>query len=138
MSSLVVDLGADPFVPTGLELEEHQKGEKFLWDPDRVGLYTSRDQNKGRVRGVILRSEVAGKNPFNACLLYFLLTNPGLIPDPWRYKEVFFWGTIYRNPSGLFVGSLQWKRGGQRRWYAANEYLGFEWNSNRPAAILIG
>lgn len=130
----IIDLDADPFVPDGSTVEEHVKGGQFEWDPVKVIPYPSPDQEAGRViRGDKLREHLKAKTVLNADLLDYLLKNPTLIPEDWKGKFVFFWGTIYRDPDGrLYVRYLRWG-GGQWRW--VYRWLGGGWDSDDPAAV---
>lgn len=130
----VIDLDANPFCPGGLTVEEHQKGGTFRWDPTKVQLYLSKPQSKGKlIGGHDLRKDLAGKPVLNACLLDYLLAHPHLIPEEWKGKAIFFWGTIYRDSGGgLFVRYLYW-RGGQ--WQSSYVWLDFVWHDFYPAAL---
>jgi hypothetical protein len=44
-----IDLDADPFIPSGLTVVEHQKGGQFTWDASKVTLYVSKQQQGGTV-----------------------------------------------------------------------------------------
>jgi hypothetical protein len=62
-----------------------------------------------------------------------LLANPELIPEEWKGKFIFFWGTIYRNSDGsLYVRYLNWN-GDQWNWNF--NCLDNDWNDNNPAAV---
>ncbi|OGY51099.1 MAG: hypothetical protein A3J65_01740 [Candidatus Buchananbacteria bacterium RIFCSPHIGHO2_02_FULL_45_11b] len=113
----LIDLDADPFVPKGWKVVEHQKGGPLAWDPKRVALWLSENQNNGKaIEGRLLREELKDQPVFNANLLDYLLAHPELIPDEWKGKAVFFWGTIYRNTDGNpYVRYLHW-RGESGRW----------------------
>ena len=106
----VIDLDAEPFVPDGWKVEEHQKGGQFKWDASKVALYLSKKQQGGSfIEGNKLREGLKRKRVYNANLLDYLLANPDLIPEGWKGKAVFFWGTIYRNSDGyLCVRYLYW------------------------------
>ena len=129
-----IDLDATPFCPSDLTVEEHQKGGIFRWDPAKVQLYLSKLQSKGKViGGHDLRKDLAGKSVLNACLLDYLLKNPHLIPEEWKGKAIFFWGTIYRYLDGdLCVWCLYWA-GGQ--WQSISRWLGNGWRGSNPAAL---
>lgn len=125
--SHVIDCDADPFVPNGWSVVEHQKGGSFEWDASKAELWLANGQKNGRqLEGNKLRKEVAKKVPFNACALDYLLANPHLIPDEWKgNKYIFFWGTVYRYPdSRLLVRSLCWD-GNWWRWSSCCLDLGF-------------
>lgn len=106
-----IDCDANPYVPDGWKVEEHIKGGEFCWNPDKVELYLCDEQKGGVIEGNKLRKLLKGKPVLNACVLDYLFANPQLIPEEWRGKSVFFWGTIYRDSSGRsFVPYLYWHR----------------------------
>jgi hypothetical protein len=115
-------------------LEEHQKGGQFTWDASKVQLYISESQKKLRgIEGNELRKELADKPVYNANLLDYLLKNPHLIPEEWKGKYVFFWGTIYRSSGGsLYVRDLYWRGG---RWDWNGGLLDRGWGGSSPAAV---
>lgn len=117
----VIDCDADPFVlDTGewgeeqsCSVEEHRKGGRFIWDPTRVKLYLSEGQGSGQhIRGDVLRRELQSQPVLNANVLNYLRRpeNSSLVPEDWRDgRQVFFWGTIYREADGdLCVLYLRW------------------------------
>lgn len=130
----VIDLDAAPFCPSALTVEEHQKGGTFRWDSAKVQLYLSKPQSKGKViGGHDLRKDLAGKPVLNACLLDYLLKHPHLIPNEWKGKAIFFWGTIYRDSNGyLFVRYLCWD---DSQWQSDDGWLGHVWLGDGPAAL---
>lgn len=134
----VVDLDADPLVPTGWKVEEHVKGGQFEWDPAKVALYLSEGQRNGKwIQGTQLRQELKAKNPYNANLLDYLLAHPELIPEEWEERKseipVSFWGTIYRDPDGnLRVRYLHWSGG---RWDWGFGWLDGDWSGPYPVAV---
>ncbi len=131
-----VDLSSAPFIPDGWSVEEHQKGGQFVWDPTKVRLHLDEGQTDRRyVEGHKLRKLISKKNPYNANLLDFLLKNGNqhLIPEEWKGKAVFFWGTIYRNSDGnLYVRYLYWR---SRRWYWDYYWLDDVWDDVCPALV---
>jgi hypothetical protein len=130
----IIDCDPDPFVPDGWEVVEHVKGGQVQWNPSKVSLWlASGQQNGGYVVGNKLRKEVAKKSPFNANVLDYLLANPHLIPEEWKGKYIFFWGTIYRHRGGdLCVRCLYWRGG---RWGWSGGWLGYGFYGRYPAAL---
>jgi hypothetical protein len=132
----IIDCDADPFVPDGWSVEEHRKGGVFKWDKEaqKDALYLSEGQQNGkRIKGNELRKALAGKPMLNANVLDYLLANPHLIPEEWKGKAVFFWGTIYRHRDGrLCVRCLYWYGG---RWHWDAGWLDRGWRGNDPAAV---
>jgi hypothetical protein len=131
----VIDLDANPVIPNGLTVEGHQKGGQFKWDAAKVALFLSKEQQNGkRIEGKKLRTELAERPVFNANLLDYLLKHPHLIPEEWKGKYIFFWGTIYRNSSGsLGVRCLYW-HGGSWHWHDSY-WLDSDWYGDYPAAL---
>jgi hypothetical protein len=130
----VIDCDANPLVPNGWKVEEHQKGGQYKWDATKVSLWLADGQKDGEwLGGNKLRKELKGKPVYNANVLDYLLANPHLIPEEWKGKYVFFWGTVYRSSSGsLYVRCLFWRDG---RWDWHYFWLDYGWSDNRPAAV---
>jgi len=112
----LVDLDANPDMPSGLMVEEHHKGGRFKWDASKVALYLSERQHLGnKIDGNQLHDEIRGQPVYNENLLDYLLKNPQLFPAKWKKDEegnvpfIFFWGTIYRDRCDhLCVRCLYW------------------------------
>jgi hypothetical protein len=130
----IIDCDAAPFVPDGWSVEEHRRGGQMAWDSAKVGLYLSNRQKGGKVvKGHDLREDLRDKPVLNANALDYLLAHPHLIPEDWKGKAAFFWGTIYRNRDGdLCVRCLYWSGG---RWYWNYFWLDSDWISGNPAAV---
>lgn len=132
----IIDLAADPYIPNNWKVEHHEKGvSDFEFDPTKVRLHLSKNQEGTKsVEGHKLREELANEPVLNANLLDYLLKNPHLIPEEWKRKYVFFWGTIYRASNGdLYVRALSWHGSG---WFWNYSYLGRDFDSDNPAACL--
>ena len=94
----LIDLDANPFIPLGWKVNEHRKNGQFKWDPSKVKLYLSKEQQvRGWPEGNLLRRELVGKPVYNANVLDYLLKNPHVIPEEWKGKSIFFWGTSTSN-----------------------------------------
>lgn len=134
----VIDCDAQPFVPDGWSVEEHQKGGAFKWDKEtqKDALYLSKGQAGSKyIEGNKLRKELTEKSTpvLNANVLDYLLANPHLIPEEWKGKYVFFWGTVYRHrDGGLCVRYLSW---GDGRWGWSYDWLDYVWLGSHPAAL---
>ena len=133
----LIDCDAAPFLPEGWEgVEEHKKGGQLAFDASKVGLYLSTRQTEGekRIGGHDLRKELADKPVLNANVLDYLLAHPELIPDAWKGKYLYFWGTIYRDSDGsLCVRCLYWSDG---RWDWGYDWLGRRFGGQGPSALL--
>lgn len=130
-----IDCDAEPFTPHGWKVAEHKPGGKLEWDPQKVQLYYSKDQEKCLpIEGTQLREELNGKAVLNANVLDYLLNHPDEIPESWKGKAVFFWGTIYRRAdSVLEVRCLCWNG---TRWDWGYYPLEHKWDFSNPAAVL--
>ena len=130
----LINLDAPPFCPEGFEVVEHNKGGVLRWNSSKVGFYLSPRQQEGKwLKGTELREELKDQPTLNANLLDYLLVHPNLIPEEWKGKYIFFWGTTYRGPYGfLFVRYLEWN-GGQ--WFWDFYWLGSAWYSADPALV---
>lgn len=132
----IIDCDAEPFLPEILperwEVESHKKGGSLEWNPTKVRLHLSPSQQGGKcIKGNRLRKELENEPVLNANVLDFLIKHPELIPEEWKDKCVFFWGTIYRNSGGLlYVRFLDWDGG---RWYWSYGCLGGDWSGIYPA-----
>jgi hypothetical protein len=129
----LIDCDVAPFVPEGWSVVDHKRGGLWKWDPARVFLYLSKKQKKGSIEGNDLRKELADKPVMNANVLDYLLAHPELIPEEWKGKYIFFWGTIYRDSDGnLYVRYLGWNGSSWNCYYC---WLGSGFGSGRPAAL---
>lgn len=130
----IIDCDAKPFIPDELEVEEHHKGGQMEWSVGKTLLYLSELQKKGKcIRGYKLHEELRNMHPYNANTLDYLLAHVELIPEEWKGKIIFFWGTIYRGPVGhLYVRYLYWE-GGQ--WRGHYRWLSHDFHSSSPAVL---
>jgi len=131
----LIDCDAQPFTPDGWTIEMHCKGGVWEWNPEKISLYLSERQKDGKViNGNELRKDLENMQTLNANVLDYLLKNPQLIPEDWKGKAVFFWGTIYRDSGGdLCVRCLDWD-GSQWNWLY--DCLGLDFRDDFPAALL--
>jgi hypothetical protein len=129
-----IDCNAYPFVPDGWTMEEHHHSGIFTWDPTKVSLYLSKKQEEDKyVVGSDLYKELVNKPTLNANVLDYLLAHPHLIPEDWKGKAMFFWGTIYRySRDGLCVRSLYWDGDG---WCWTYYWLDSNFGSGNPALV---
>jgi hypothetical protein len=129
----IIDCSASPFIPDGWKVEEHQKGGLLEWNPAIVELYLADGQNNNTIKGHALRKLLAGKLVLNANVLDYLLAHPELIPEEWKGKCIFFWGTIYRDSGGgLCVRCLCWSGDG---WDWDYGWLDYGFYGDYPAAL---
>lgn len=133
----IIDCDADPYVPDGWSVESHKKGGQLEWASDKVALWLCQAQEASKVvQGNELRKLVeVEQDVLNANVLDYLLEHPHLIPQEWKGKAVFFWGTIYRRLlRALCVRYLFWSGG---EWFWEFIWLddGF-FDHDNPAAVL--
>ena len=131
----LIDCNVEPFIPDGWKVEEHRKGGQLEWNAEKISLYLSENQKDGNyTEGNKLRKELENKPVLNANVLDYLLKNPHLIPEEWKSKYVFFWGTAYRNSDGnLVVRYLNWNGG---KWNWNYNWFDNDFNDNNPAVVL--
>lgn len=128
-----IDCDAPPFVPEGWEVVEHQSGGQFVCNLDGIELYLADEQRQGSIDGHELRRKLEGRLSLNANVLDYLLKHPELIPDKWRGKYIFFWGTIYRDSDGnLYVRCLDWDH---EEWSWRFGWLDGPWDDDYPALL---
>ncbi len=110
ISNHIIDCSADPFIPSMWSLQRHREDGNFVWNPKKVKLYFSENQKKNKViDGRELFSELIDQSVLNANVLDYLLARQELIPEEWKGKRIFFWGTIYCNRNGSYVvRCLEW------------------------------
>jgi hypothetical protein len=121
-----------PWIPDNFTLAENKSLGKIKWDKKKVSLWLSQEQEKGYIYGETLKNKV--KNPLNSTVLKFLLDNPTEIPNEWKNKYIYFWGTILQNPNGVrFVLYLFW---GDGEWDWMYDWLDSDWGVDNPSAVL--
>ncbi len=136
----LINCDAKPFILSGSSIapDEEQlpnrvKGS-FKWSSDQMKLYQSEPQRQGKgINGYELKKKLMDKEVLPANVLDYLLAHPHLIPEEWKGKYVFFWGTIYRDSSGgPCVRYLYWD-GDRCDW--GYGWLYFGWHGGLPAAL---
>ncbi len=139
LPQLLIDCDAAPFTPNGWSIHKEDQiasavHGQFEWNPTRVKLHLSKSQKPGKlVEGNKLRKELEGQLVLNANVLDGLLAHSELIPDEWKGKAIFFWGTIYRDSNGdLCVRYLYWD---DSRWRWNDGWLDSSFSGNAPAAV---
>ncbi len=148
MNESKVDWSSAPFIPwsDGVVIEHldngilklERRGEDLYANSEKVGLYFSEQQRGGNyLEGHALRKELSDKRRYNANLLDFLIKkeNQCLIPESWKGKRVYFWGTIYRRADNRLYSRFLFWDGAEWHWlfsYLEDDYLGDE-----PAAVSL-
>lgn len=136
IAKCLINCDADPFLPDGWRVVAHQKGGQLELDPSRIRLYLSKGQKGDKcIGGHDLRKELENQPVLNANVLDYLLSHQDFIPESWKSKVTYFWGTIYSNGVGyLCVRCLDWRGG---RWYWGGRWLDGDWDDGDPSALLV-
>ena len=136
-SAVAVDLDADPFIPEGWELIEHERRGHVKWGECAWHLFVAENQRQDKytVPGVELRRQLRIWDTANANLLDFLLRNPSRIPTGFgRGLNIGFWGTLYHNSDGLLT--IRTLRRSANKWTEGYAFVGEWFSSSSPALIL--
>ena len=129
----IIDCDCDPYEPEDLSMKRHLRQGQLEWDPDKVLLHVFDEQREGSIHGNDLYEKL--KPILNACFLDHLLAHPHLIPEEWKGKHIFFWGTIYQDSAERqSVRYLYWD---SMRWTWNFVLLDCLWRNDFFAAILI-
>jgi hypothetical protein len=150
-----VDLAKTPRLPfDGAEVVKHEgKGiveielrsdDNLYIDGKKVVLHLSEHQmGDKRIIGHELRKglESGEQVLLNSNVLDYLYDHPELFPEHWKKDEsgetryIFFWGSIFRDPSDgfLYVRCLYWDDGRRYRYY---RWLGHDWYRQYPSAFV--
>lgn len=97
--TLSIDTNAvPPILPARVRIW-HEKRGHILFDPMKVTLWLSSEQEENPVLGIKLQKEIKKKRPLNACVLSCLLKHQEEIPEEWQSLRPCFWGTGYENLS---------------------------------------
>ncbi len=124
----------NPYVPEGWRLSVHKHNDKLKWNPENLQLYVHENQiaNKGMI-GHILFEGLWRKRVLNANVLDYLLSHLEIIPESWKWKDIFFWGTLYNNEKGdLCVRQLLWRGD---RWDWSQKGVHEQWHKTSIAVL---
>ena len=136
-----IDTTATPKIPSWLKsIEENDTSLGIIeWDKEayKESLFLSPEQiAKKSIKGedllTLIRKE---KIPvLNSSVLDYLLEHKDEIPEDWKKKRVYFWGTIFRSSGGgRGVRCLCWDGSD---WGDDGVWLGREWDDHKPAVRL--
>jgi len=140
MKHPIINCDLPPFVPEGFtllpdseQLPNRTKG-KVKFDISKVELYLSEKQKTGYIKGEELLRELKPKTVLTSHFLKYFLDNPELIPEEWKGKYIYFWGTLLRNPGGRrSVLYFYWFGG---RWSWVYSWLDSDWHDDSLSAGL--
>jgi hypothetical protein len=129
----VIDLDKITVNRRDYDVMEHQKGGRLTWSPAAVELYVDVLQVSKRATGHDIRKILADKPVLNICAMEFLLERQHLIPEEWKGKAIFFWGTIFRGYEGRpYVMCMRMWHG---EWAWSAHPLNNPWGTNSPAIL---
>lgn len=131
----IIDCDASPYTPNGWKFKDHQKGGQLKFDASQIELYFSTAQKNRRSSsdGSKLKKELASTSVLNANVLDYLLAHTELIPEDWKDKDIFFWGTTYRDSDGnQCVRCLSWNG---VKWFWSSRWIASSWFDSSPAAL---
>lgn len=137
MTSHIIDCDANPTIPyNGWTVEYHRRhGQLFEWNLSKIKLWLSKTQeDEQSLKGSELRNLLENQPVLNANVLDFLVKNPDLIPEEWKDKLVFFWGTIYRGTGGKIIIRCLWF---QESWSSNYLWDSHEYGSKDPAIVQV-
>jgi len=131
-NELIINLDVDPYLPDGWKIEQHLKQGQLKLNSEEIYIYLSEKSTNAVIQGRFLEKESIGRNGLNANVLDYLLDHTELIPqESLKGRDVYFWGTIYRNHENyLFVRVLA--RYG-KRWIWRGEFIAKDWSMEVPA-----
>ncbi len=139
----VIDCSAKPFIPRGMVLHEHNKGDAFYsWDiscqGDALWKTGAQDKVSRSVSGHAVLKKLGRTSALNANALDTLLVETDLIPeDEWTGKYIFFPGTIYRSVTSRFLFIRYLYRVSNRRWQSDLKCLSYNWPGSHYMALSI-
>ena len=116
MNGLIkIDCDAYPFIPDKWKLKCHKKAGAIAWNPQNIEICLLTDSKIENCLPYI-------ENSLNANVLDYLLARPWLIPESWKGKVIFFFGTQYYDSVGnICIRYLCWfgkEWGWSCRWLA--------------------
>lgn len=137
---IIIDCSVQPFTPDVWsvnpedQLPNRISRKDFEFNSQNLFFYFSDKQKQGVIEGNELKKELESQKVLPANVLDFLLEHQKFIPEEWKGKIIFFFGTIYRNSIGdLFVCCLRW---GGDKWHWCYNWLGNDWGGLSPAVCV--
>ncbi len=141
----IIDLDADPFIPEGWSImrkDQIVSRARGMWelDPNLMSLSRATEQSSRDLQGHDVKRILARmqRRVLPANVLDYLLAHQGLIPYDWqltRPRDIFFWGTVYRDASHRESVRYLFFTAGE--WLAYYRSLHYHYFSNDFAAFLI-
>ncbi|MFA7319073.1 MAG: hypothetical protein WC022_00520 [Parcubacteria group bacterium] len=150
-TTIMVNLDAPLILPfNGAEIEfqigsgwvkVEKRTDGLYVDGCKVILHLVERQKGGKViKGYELREELSGKRVLHPNIMDALFENQYMIPADWKKDEsgnirfIFFWAVIFRRAVGkLYVRCFYFSDG---EWFRGFRWLGDDWGSFSPAALL--
>ena len=136
MEGHIVDCDALPRPLDGWKIDEHRQHGKKECTSRHLMLWRSSDQEDGKeVSGFILYDELTGKAAANWNVLSHFLEHPRLIPEDWKGRRIYFWGTVFRDTKGNHrVCCLCWDT---RGWDWRSSTLDSSFGKHDVAAVFL-
>lgn len=135
MKTLTIDYDKKPSrIDLAIESHSNKKGKVKL-NLEDIKLYSALKLDESWIAGneYLKRLKSSGKVLLDARVMEELLASPESIPEDWRDKAVFFWGTIFRGGGLLYVAYLVWLG---NQWVADYRWLDGDFRLCHPAAVL--
>lgn len=133
-----IDSDANPEIPMGwgVTIAEHRTIGQLELGVRKLHQYQHDKQKTGEIfRLHDLRKELENKIVPNANALDYFFKNQQLIPEHWKGKTIYFFGTIYRDLLGnLYVRYLVWK---DECWCLGTDSLNNTYHDNIFALIIL-
>lgn len=130
----VIDTSKKPNIPNmNLEIESHDTSMGVI-DIQDIVLHCEPEQEKGYLSGELVQQRLQGRL-LNATVLQYFLEHTSSIPKDWKYKYIFFDGTIFRDPSGERC-ALCLCLDGDGAWDWVVYWLDFDRSVSSPSAVL--
>lgn len=110
----------------------HYHDGKTSFDPANLSLHLEPEQKESILNGNVLFERMKGEG-LNSNVMDYLYEHQELIPEEWKDKYVYFWGTVFADADGdLCVRCFYWRGGVCGR---VCDWLGGDWVFRHPAAV---
>ena len=141
-NKLIIDLDSSPYLQDSwnMIIEQHLEQGQLKINSNEIFTLLSEKSTRAIINGSFVQKGSVGWNGLNANFLDYLLAHPELIPTKdlavrsSGFRDVYFWGTIYRHKvdNGLWVrvlidcaGRATWRWG----------YITKDWGKEVPASL---
>jgi len=97
----LIDCSGEPFTHQSFKVKSHKQGSSFVWNKTTCTSNLHRfltQKMKHGITGYDFFKKLEKMPTANTCVLKYLLEHQEDIPESWKDKFVFFFGTIYYDP----------------------------------------